>query len=277
MKQNEMPKVTSSAAKQEQRIQEPQIKVVNFETPGEEVLRILKEERIVSLDLNLTAEERESIRNFKIENGTSHLNYFGNVDSSDLASSLNLYLKSIGENSDETIEKISRLVKRMAEGLAQHFDTKFVWIDSKSMLPNDYFITPRWHTDAKFYNPLTAYKLVMAIKGPQTRFGSTAEFEKFVQLSIDENKEKHGSEEDIRIRKELDLIVNEVQMPSKENPTLYLVSSDDAYIHSEPHIDEERIFIAIVAGTEDEINEWSNRTEQKKLRKKSKEEEGSKS
>lgn len=277
MKQNEKPRVPVPGNKQEQKIQEPKIKIVNFETPYEDVFKILEEERIVSLDLNLTAEERESIRNLKIESDTSHLNYFGNVDSNDLSSNLDLYLKSIGENSEETIERVSRLIKRIAEGLARHFNTKFVWIDSKSMLPNDYFITPRWHTDAKFYNPLTAYKLVMAIKGPQTRFGSTAESEKFVQLSIEENKEKHGSEEDMRIRKELDLIVNEVQMPSKENPTLYLVSSDDAYIHSEPHIDEERIFIAIVAGTEEEINEWSNRTEQKKLRKKSKEEEGSKS
>ncbi|MEK7136473.1 MAG: hypothetical protein AAB821_02685 [Patescibacteria group bacterium] len=118
-----------------------------------------------------------------------------------------------------------------------------------------------------FFNPITAHKLVVAIKGPQTRFGRTTDKERFVQLSIDENKEKHGSEEDIRIRKELDLIVEEIHAPEKDTAAVYLVSGDEAVVHSEPPINESRLFISMIPGSKEEISEWRNRMEQKRLRK----------
>lgn len=252
---------------QEGETAEKQIETVSLELPNQDILRILEKDRIVSVDLSLTPEEKESIQKFKVEKNIADFNYWGSVSDENLPQVLKHYLNEIGENSEATVEIITRLMARIAEGVARHFNTKFVWIESRSFLPNNTFETSRWHSDGKYFAPYTTYKLVAAIKGPQTRFGDTSEPEKFVELSIAENKEKHGSAEDIRIRKEIDAIVSEVHLPAKENATVYLASGDDAFIHSEPLINEERLFISVIPGSEEEINEWRIRMEKKRQRK----------
>lgn len=247
-----------------------QVKTTTFEVSSENFLENLEKDRIISIDLELTEKEKETLKRLEINKNSDNFHYWGNTDSVELYASLNLFLKDIGENSENTIEEISKLIIRIGQGLSKVFNTESVWYEMRSITPNNFFTTPRWHTDAKFFNPLNAHKLVFALKGAQTRFGITTDKDRFVQLSIDENKEKHGSEEDIRIRKELDLIVDEIYPTSgDQNATVYLVTGDDAIIHSEPQINESRLFMSIIPGTEDEISEWKHRMEEKRLRKKS--------
>jgi hypothetical protein len=244
-----------------------QIEPVSFDTPREYVQRLLSKNRLVSVDLQLTPSERENAQKLAITKNIGKFEYRGSIDDNNLLSTLNHYLNTLGENPDDVIESIAHLIDRFARGSAGFFDSRLIWIESRSFTPNNYFDIPRWHTDAKFFNPHRPYKSVVAIKGPQTRFGVTTDLEKFIQLSILENKEEHGSEEDLRIRTQLDEIVKETGNPGEENATIFLVGGNDAIIHSEPKTDEQRLFVSVITGPEEEMNEWYRRMDKKKQRK----------
>lgn len=252
-----------------ERNEELKVETVTFDSSSAEVLEALERDRIVSFDLGLTEKEREATSSLVIAKNSDNFHYWGKAGSSELKERLNLFLADMGENPEERIEEVSNLMVRIGEGLTKATDAQAVWYEVRSIIPNDYFVTPRWHTDAKFFNPLNAHKLVYAVKGKQTRFGVTTDQEKFVQLSIAENNEKHGSAEDMRIREDLDRIVTEFH-PGAEwgDAALYLVTGDEAVIHSEPLIDENRLFMSIIPGTEEEIAEMKRRMEEKWERKK---------
>ncbi len=245
------------------------VETVSFDSSSAEVLEALKRDRIVSFDLGLTEEEKDAVSKLEIAKNSDNFHFWGKADSAELRERLNSFLADIGENPEERVAEVAGLIARIGEGLTKATDAEAVWYEIRSMMPNDYFVTPRWHTDAKFFNPLKAHKLVYAVKGRQTRFGVTTDQDRFVQLSIAENNEQHGSPEDIRIREDLDSIVTEFD-PGAEggDAPLYLVTGDEAVIHSEPVIDRPRLFMSIIPGTEDEIAEMRHRMEQKWARKK---------
>lgn len=244
-----------------------QIEPVSFDTPREYVQGLLSKNRLVSVDLQLTPSERENAQRLAITKNVGKFEYRGSIDDDNLLPTLNHYLNTVGENPEDVIESMAHLIDRFARGSVGFFDSRLIWIESRSFTPNDYFDIPRWHTDAKFFNPYRPYKSVVAIKGPQTRFGVTSDPERFVQLSILENNEQHGSEEDLRIRRQLDEIVEETENPGEENATIFLVGGNDAVIHSEPKTDGQRLFVSVITGPEEEMNEWYNRMDKKKQRK----------
>lgn len=245
-----------------------QIETVSFGTPHEDVQRFLAKNRLISIDLQLTPIERESIQNLVISENIGDFEYRGSADDLNLPSVLGTYLKRIGDNSEEVVRNVTSLMVRFAEGSARFFDTKLIWIESRSFTPNNYFETPRWHTDAKFFNPYEPYKTVVALKGRQTRFGVTTDPDRFIELSALENKEKHGSEEDLKIREQLDEITIEIGTPHEENGAVFLVGGNNAIIHTEPRIDTQRLFFSVIAGPKEEMDEWYNRMDKKRSRKK---------
>ena len=188
--------------------------------------------------------------------------YWGSVDNKILPSNLKSYIGTIGENNDVAADVISKLIVRIAKHVTRYFNTEFAWIETKTFLANDTFVIPRWHIDDKFFKPHTAYKLVWAVKGSQTRFGVTENSMEFSRLTTLEIQAGHGTGENIRIRKELDRIVNEIKMPEKENAVLYRSAGENPVVHSEPHMSENRLFLGIVPGTREEINEWYERKRQ---------------
>ena len=109
--------------------------------------------------------------------------------------------------------------------------------------------------------------MVWAVKGSQTRFGVTENLTEFSRFTALEIQAGHGTDENIRIRKELDQIVNEIKIPEKEAAMLYRSAGENPVVHSEPHMGENRLFLGIVPGTKAEINEWHERKKQKDVKK----------
>ena len=105
--------------------------------------------------------------------------------------------------------------------------------------------------------------MVWAVKGSQTRFGVTENSTEFSKLTTLEIQAGHGTDENIRVRKELDQIVNEVKIPGKEVAVLYRSAGENPVVHSEPNMSENRLFLGIVPGTKTEINKWHERKRQK--------------
>ena len=193
--------------------------------------------------------------------------YWGSVDNEALPINLKSYVNTTGENNDLAADTVSGIIVRIAKHVTKYFDTKFAWIETKTFLANDIFVIPRWHIDDKFFKPHTTHKLVWSIKGSQTRFGVTEDPTEFSKLTALEIQVGHGTDENIRVRKELDQIVNEVKTRGNESAVLYRSAGENPVVHSEPHMDENRLFLGIVPGTRTEINEWYKRKRQKDTKK----------
>ena len=52
----------------------------------------------------------------------------------------------------------------------------------------------------------------------------------------------------------MDSLVDEIHTPQKDVAVLYRSGGQDSFIHSEPYMDKNRLFIAIVPGTKKERN-----------------------
>lgn len=252
------------------KIKSPHVKGFSVYPSKKEVVTCLQEKNIVSIEIHLSPSMVEQLMalDIKVDESAGNFLYWGNVhaDASFLPHMLE-YMQSIGKNTPETAHAVSSLIGKLAEVVTDYFDTQFAWIETKTFLANDTFSVPRWHVDNKFFKPHTAYKFVWALKGAQTRFGSTGDAEEFDRLTVLEIAAGRGNEENIRIRRELDGIVDELQMPGERNATLYLSGGSDPVVHSEPLMTENRLFLAIVPGTEEEIREWHERKAQKDYRK----------
>lgn len=245
------------------------IKTIPLDADKNFVITSLNNQRMVSVDLQLSPEEKKVLQDLKvgIEGVIGNFLYWGSVDNETLPLNLRSYIGTIGENDDITADVISKLIIRIAKHVTQYFNTEFAWIEIKTFLENDTFIIPRWHIDDKFFKPHTAHKLVWAIKGSQTRFGITENPMEFSRLTVLEIQAGHGTDENIRIRKELGQIVNEVKISEKEAAVLYRSAGENPVVHSEPHMSENRLFLGVVPGTREEISEWYERKKQKDIKK----------
>ena len=248
---------------------EPTINTISLSTEND-VVNILKHDRIVSIDLQLTPEEEIARKqlNINVESVLGNFLFWGKVNDKDLLKNLELYINTIGKNDAKVSKVISQLLVRIAGHITGYFGTEYAWIETKTFISNKTFVVPRWHVDDKFFKPHTAYKLVWAVKGAQTRFGTTKNLDEFNALTVQEIQAGHGTDENIRVRKSIDSLVDEIHAPRKDTAVLYRSGGKDPFIHSEPHMDENRLFIAVVPGTKEEIGEWFERKRQKDIKKK---------
>jgi hypothetical protein len=137
-----MNKSEQPVASNKQELKSDEIKTIDFETASDEVQKILQEDRMAWVNLGLTDKEKQSLQNLEIEKETENFHYWGNVYDGNLLSEIEAFLKNVGENSEDTLKEISDLVVRLSRGIARGFNTDHVWIESRSILPNNFFDTP---------------------------------------------------------------------------------------------------------------------------------------
>lgn len=239
---------------------------ITLNDPQEDVESLLQTNRLISIDLQLTPKEVDALKrlNTEIEGLAGNFLYWGSMNNTELASKLKSYICTLGNNSEELVEIISNIIVRIGKGVTKYFGTEFAWIETKTFKPNTTFSVPRWHTDNKFFAPHTVYKLVWALTGPQTRFGETNDFETFQKLTVLEIQAGHGTKANIQAREKLDSIVKEFEFEEKTGTAvLYRSAGTDPVVHSEPNMNQRRLFLAIVPGSKDEISEWFERKKQK--------------
>lgn len=245
------------------------LRVVPIDAGTKHVTSLLQRERLISIDLQLTSSEKKILQGLKVEiqGIDGNFLFWGNVENPDLRLNLKKYLTSIGSNGDAAIETVLNLLLRYARSVTRYFDTEFAWVETKTFLANSTFITPRWHTDNKFFKPHTAYKFVWAARGAQTRFGTTESREEFDNLTLQEIQAGHGTVANLQARESINAIVSEFDGNPMLNATLYRSGGEDPVVHSEPHMNESRLFVAIVPGTRQEIVEWHKRKMEKDQKK----------
>jgi hypothetical protein len=85
------------------------------------IMTSLNNQRMVSVDLQLSPEEKKVLQDLKIgaEGVIGNFLYWGSVDNEILPLNLKSYIGTIGENNDITADVISRLIVRTAKHVTQ--------------------------------------------------------------------------------------------------------------------------------------------------------------
>lgn len=225
-------------------------------------IETLEERGIAYLDINLTPQEQHSREEVKIEHGLAPFDYYGPVDST-FVEAIHAHLSQLKGNSEETIQSLTQLITRVAQEAQTILEREAAWVTVRVTKPNHKFDTPRWHQDGGYFaSEEKTYKLVFTVKGAPTRFAEITEPTRFHELqreSSDNFIRNQASREeyeahDQAIRHQMTETVKEIQPHDPNQAAIYLVGDEQAKVHSEPPLEEPRIFMSVVPGSVEEIN-----------------------
>lgn len=166
------------------------------------------------------------------------------------------FFPKIGSQSEKINEELAALVERIVKNVLQVAEKKSAWVCVRAFYPSAFFDQPRWHMDGRFYGLAEGERCVkfgVALRGAGTLFYDASEEERQVFL-------KHQKDRDFL---ETFLSSQHVQQTGFSEGAFFLVADPKiSAIHSEPPIAEERLFLSVLPGSEEEIEElyitWGN-------------------
>lgn len=229
-------------------------------------------------DINYTEQEQESIDNFKIEKKCEYY-HTGTITS---INALNAFLSDIGHNTKEDVDNLEQIILNLIKKVLEGYNMEDFYLIIRARTPYSEFDIPRWHRDGAYFDhTVITSKFATVLKGPGTLFikSSTSNYEKFNEINDREDEERRMKRErpGIRFTSEEQQEINEryrtlyaalpkngdMVQSGKNQGVIFFANSGDVRgaIHSEPKIDENRIFISIVPGTKENIDERIRREE----------------
>jgi len=187
----------------------------------------------------------------------------------DMTNQLNEFLVTIGNNDQEGIDQLSGSIQGAVVSMMKDFGAEAAHVIVRVKLPTEEFSLPRWHRDGSFFvreNGNKIFKKVLTLKGVPTRFATISDEEAFQEIERAELKNNtklfEGSisdedykKEDIRIRNLYVNIANELSPLASGQSMVYEIGGNEQVLHSEPDINESRIFMSVIVGSKDEIEE----------------------
>jgi hypothetical protein len=230
-----------------------------------------QEKPFIIYDLGLTNTEKEYLSLLKI-NSCAEYSHFGSTQA--LCLEVKDFVAGLG-NDVETSVRVSELIEKCVKVSLAASGKEAAWVTLRASVPNKEFDSPRWHTDGYFYAPYKGqqYKIAMVLKGPQTLFYSLPNKDRKwfneVQRSHQLIYHKDGSIDQegtfkatFKTRKLLADSLDKKNIVSGAfgQGVIFAVGGDDvAAVHSEPPIQEERLFLSIVPGSPLQIQELQQR------------------
>ena len=176
-------------------------------------------------------------------------------------------LNGVEGNDSDVIDTIADTIDRVATGFVKGMGHESMWLTLRITFPDESFDVPRWHTDGRYFDTdEPVHKLAATLKDAQTRFAKITDIEKFNALDEEtyKNDEKQQTYEeflarDIEIRKEIEQTVEEIIISEYGEGVIFQVGDKDAVPHSEPPTTGLRIFVSVVGGTKEQIEEMKVR------------------
>lgn len=148
------------------------------------------------------------------------------------------------------------------------------WLTIRATTPTTDFDEPRWHTDEDFFQGekliRTQWKLVTTLLGPGTLFIEDAKsaraIETKVKLGVQEEHKDHlctsfnclgCSTASAAVRRRLadNLSGHKTTQATSGECCFFRIGQEQGAVHSEPPQDCDRVFVNIVPGTEEELQE----------------------
>ena len=178
------------------------------------------------------------------------------------------FKKASNDNDNDSIKIMVGIVQKLLSKLLKAYNTQYYWIAIRIKTKNNFFDIPRWHCDSYYFTTRDRLqtKFVTTLKGPATLLLDTTPEEHkyfFEKSTYDTNLPVNLLEFDIEHRKKLDQSINGKRIQLNNNQGIIFTAGDfeKCLIHSEPKEDDNRIFISILPGTKEEIEELKNKFE----------------
>jgi len=233
------------------------------------------ERSFIPFDLCLTEHDKQMLQSLNVDDTQQPYNNFGHLEN--LECELQDFLKSIG-NDQAHGQAGAKIINNIVTRSIQKLQAQTAWITIRSFQASHQDVyTPRWHTDGYYYATFQGqqYKIACALKGPGTVFCNVSEDirKKFQELEsqtfAEMTKEEIGKltfqqrqqfEQKTRLKlAELLADLSIEQAPTAQGMLFIVGDKNSAAIHSEPPIKEDRLFISIVPGSREQIQELYDR------------------
>ena len=225
-------------------------------------------------NINFTSKEIKCINNFELNNNDfidfSYFNWedFNSKIFNDL---LTINSNKISHNS------LSQIIKKIGKIVLEGYSKDDFWMNIRFQPKNNLFDFPRWHCDGKYFKSTeNQSKFVITLKGPTTLLikPSFESINTYLQIKQEEEYEIQKAKEESTFNNDkLMEIINtyrqkfadklkdyDVIQPTNNQGVIFFAgNNENCAIHSEPPFTEPRIFISILTGTKEQINEWKSR------------------
>ena len=212
------------------------------------------------------SKEEQNVLDKLVITSSGTYNYYGSIKRCDGISS---FLAKVCSNNKEVQDIINKIIINVLS----EFNTKYFWISIRVTMPTTIYDIPRWHKDGRFFieSDKETPKFATVLKGPGTLLiKHSAKIDKmYKEIQNEARKEmrdvKQGS---INVQNKYRYIyakkfekIKIIQTKNDEGVVFYPVISDQSIgaIHSEPKIDIPRLFLSILPGSKENINNLKER------------------
>jgi hypothetical protein len=235
-------------------------------------------------NIEYTNDENKCIEKYVLEKSKTY-QHMGSLDS---LNGLNNFLSQIGSNKTVIINKMEKIIIRLLKKVLLGYEMEYFWLSIRVTMPNTHYDLPRWHKDGKFFinSNMESSKFVTVLKGPGTLLiKSNKKNNKtyktiYTKMRKEQDKYPYNIEDtkeqqDVNLKQQhnisnnyrhifADKFKNEKIIQVKNNEGLIFFTSDNdnnGAIHSEPKLSTPRMFISILPGTKENIEELKQRWE----------------
>ena len=229
--------------------------------------------------IKLTDSESNVINNLQVAK-QSYFEHFGDLNLLDFED----FFSKIG-NDLKSVKIIEKVIRKITKKVLSGFGMDHFWISVRAVLPSSRFDIPRWHYDGTYFENITQQaKFAMILKGPGTLFIKKSKkvvesYNKILDQSskefreiLDKNKidfkdykaqfeVQHKNDEKYRPKFVKELSKYKVKQIKNNKGVIFWGGKNRnvvSALHSEPKIDQPRLFISILPGTKEMIEERVN-------------------
>ena len=212
--------------------------------------------------------DKELFDRLSVSNTTNY-QYLGNSRNLKESEILD-YLSTIGSNNNDDLKKVFRYIVKTIKIMTNKFGFDHFWLIIRSFTPEDTYKNFRWHSDGNMFKDSNRrqFKLASVPKGQGTLFvePDMKTRKKFYEIYDEQHKEFNQDLSNFKqVINKFGPLLNKVlgHLQIKQFKNNYIAefnvgNRDIGAIHSEPDIQEERLFFSIVLGTKEEINSRKN-------------------
>jgi hypothetical protein len=230
-----------------------------------------------TFSMGYTKSEKKRIQRFDLKEEKKDFNHLGSILD---MKGLNEFLLNIGTNTQDDIKMMEKLIMNIIRTVLKVYKKKHFWLSIRIDKPNHDYDIPRWHKDGPFFkdnlffkfdsNELYTSKFVTILKGPGTLLIKGTN--KVNQIHIENLKKECGEalppknqkmadEQNLRIQEKYRYglakkLADEkiVQVKNTQGLIFFTgVTMEHGALHSEPPINEPRMFISILPSSETNI------------------------
>ncbi len=215
-------------------------------------------------DLNESQEDIQLLQSLVIENVIDPnkpmvLNYYG--DLTQLQQKIIEFLLSCGNSQTDSC-RAAEIIHRIATNCLDALNAQEAWIAIRAFKQNSLYDIARWHIDSERLYTIKSgflYKVACALKGAGTLLCNVPKDARKEYLAIKTKKYTLSQDQHKqKIRLEVAELLQKYRIESAQpgQGIVFIMGSEEiGAIHSEPKIDHDRIFMSIIPGTHEQIQE----------------------